>query len=112
MLQCLCPGPQVTTVDVIQADLLHPLFYRLQQAVDILVSSRHPGGQLDILISLCRCAEAADGLMAWFFGVAIISVKYCVLAILLSWHIINSGHAETLHQSCNMLANMTAVHQS
>ena len=71
MLQCLCPCPQVTTVDVIQADLLHPLFHRLQQAVDILVSSRHPGGQLDILISLCRCAEAADGLTAWFFGVLI-----------------------------------------
>ncbi|KAL0021541.1 hypothetical protein WJX77_006102 [Trebouxia sp. C0004] len=28
---------QVTTVDVVQADLVHPLFHRLQQAVDILV---------------------------------------------------------------------------
>ncbi|DBA84849.1 TPA: hypothetical protein ACH3X1_005874 [Trebouxia sp. C0004] len=31
------PFPQVTTVDVVQADLVHPLFHRLQQAVDILV---------------------------------------------------------------------------
>lgn len=54
------PYSQVTNVDVVQADLVHPLLHRLQQAVDILVSSRHPGGQWT---SSLACADVHKLLM-------------------------------------------------
>ena len=105
-------------MDVVQADLVHPLFHRLQQAVDILVSSRHPGEQLDILVSLCTCAQAADGLMPSFWGLLMslsstVSFRHHSPGIssvqaVLQHHI----SPATSHPSCNMSAKMTAVHQS